>query len=688
MIIEVGLCFALYVVGEKIYRHIASEDLDLGEDDVIDMVKDEKTRVYEKTDTAVPRVPDEDPEKTYQRYVTSSLISMGMFALKPMLGPLGLFPYFYGVIPYAKDVKKALVEQKKVSADVLFFMADMLTLAAGNFFTAAFGLYLIHSGKLAVVRAKDNSKKLVMHLFEELPQKVMVVDAGGRAVLTPLDAVEKGDIIEVCAGEVIPVDGVITQGMASIDQHALTGESQPSEKGVQDMVLANTMVMAGTIQVRVEKSGFETTSFQVADMLFRSVSHKSDAQLKGEEWADQMTLPVLAAACVALPTMGPVPTAVLINGHIGVRIRLLGPLGTLKHISLASRKGILVKDGRALEKLHLVDTILFDKTGTLTSDEPEVTQIISAYNYREETLLGYAAAAERRQSHPIARAIVKAASERKIRLWDVHDSQYKIGYGISVTLGDNLIRVGSDRFLEEEGLAIPEKIQQAQERSHRAGNIFVLVGVNKRVAGAIELRPRVQEGMEELIASLKKRGIQHLAIVSGDREAPTQRLAETLGMDEYYFDVLPQNKAGIVEELQEQGRTVCFIGDGINDSMALKKADVSISLAGAATIAKDMAEIIFMDGDISALDQLLTLSVQLDRNLKRSLKICLVPCVVNFAGAFFLDFSIMTALLVNVGCNLVGMANVLPPGKKEIARNEKFREERKNNAHQITEAQP
>lgn len=665
MIIEIGLCFALYSLGTKIYREIVSDDLPGEDEDIINMVKDDEKNVFEKQslslDPTCEEEPQEDAEKRAQLYVNSSLASMGLFALGPLLGPLGLIPYFHGAIPYAKDVKKALIENREVNADVLFFLADILTLYSGNFFTAAFGLYLVHSGKLAVAKAKDNSRKLVMHLFEELPTDVIVIDSNGDEIRRSLEELKKGDIIELRAGEVIPVDGRVTEGMASIDQQALTGESQPSEKGIDDTVLANTIVISGSIRVEVERSGLETTSYQVAQLLFNSVNFKSDVQLKGEEWADRMTLPMLVTSALVLPALGPVSTAVFINGHIGVRIRLLGSLGTLRFISLASRQGVLVKDGRALEKLHQVDTILFDKTGTLTTGEPQVIKIICNSHHDEQTVIGYAAAAEQKQTHPIARAIMRKARELKLDPVPVHDAAYQIGYGISVKVAGELIRVGSDRFFTEQGLVIPEEIEAAQKISHSKGNIFVMVGVNQLVAGAIELQPEVQEGMAELVARLKARGIRHLAIVSGDHQSPTKQLADTLGMDEYYYDILPQNKGQIVEELQSQGRTVCFIGDGINDSIALKQADVSISLAGATTIAKDMAEIIFMDGNISSLDKLVALSVELDSNLKNSLKICLVPSVVNVAGAFLLNFNIMAALLVNVGCNFAGMANVMLP---------------------------
>lgn len=669
MIVELGLVYISYRFGRRMIKDLTSVDpAPVPEDDV-----NVEAEVIEEE---VHIVTQEDLEKQQELYVGSTLASMGLFTLGkfvPVIGPAGFIPYIYGMVPYVKDVKNAIVRDRKVNADVLFFMADILTLYSGSFFTAAFGLYLIHAGKMAVLKAKDSSQQLVMHLFEELPQMVMVVN-NGIEIETPLADIKKGDILAINAGEVIPVDGTITSGMASIDQHALTGESQPAEKGKGETVFANTIVLAGNIHIAVERSGFETTSYQVAEMLFNSVSFKSDIQLKGEEWADLMTLPMLGASIVALPFVGPVSTAVFINSHIGVRIRILAPMGTLKHISIVSQKGILVKDGRALEKLHLVDTVLFDKTGTLTTDEPEVINVVACTGYEENTVLGYAAAAERKQSHPIARAIIKKAVERNLELPEVHDSNYQIGYGISVQLGDEQIRVGSIRFLTEQGIPIPDEILAAQEEAHLKGNIFILVGIDDRIGGAIELQPTIHEGIRSLMRNLKDKGVK-LGIVSGDHKVPTEKLADELGMDHFYHDILPQNKADIVEKLQDEGKTVCFIGDGINDSIALKKADVSISLSGATTIAKDMSEIIFMDGNISPLDELFEVSEQLDENLKSSLRICLMPSAINLAGAVFLNFDILTSLLVNVGFNLYGMRNVMPPkksaGEKERKKHKK-----------------
>jgi heavy metal translocating P-type ATPase len=642
MILELGLLFATYY-GSKLFGKLAEE--------------------------AKPAGSEPDPPPTKQeiesqqlRYLRSALLSTGCFAI-PGAAPLGLAAYLYSVIPYMRNVERSLLRDRKVNVDVLFFTADALTFGTRNFFAAAFGLTLIHHGRYMVSKARDDSAKLVAHLYRELPNTVWTI-VDGVEVEMPLADVHAGDLIVVNSGNVIPVDGVIEDGIAQIDQQALTGEAQPAEREAGAQVFANTIVLAGRLVIRVERSGAETTSAQIADMLLNAVSFKSGVQLKGERWADQAALPMLATAGAVLPIVGPASTAVFINSHIGARILMFAPLTTLRHISEASRLGVLVKDGRALEQLADVDTILFDKTGTLTTGEPEVLRVTTLDQRSEREILAYAATAERRLTHPIAQAILKRAEAAQVLPFDVEDSQYHLGYGTSVIVNGEMVRVGSLRFFQKEGFRIPAAVLRMQQDAHAAGNTFVVVGIDKRIEGALELQPQVRPEARELMAQLRGLGIRHLAIVSGDDEAPTQKLAQDLGMDEYFFNVLPEAKAQIVESLQAQGRVVCFIGDGINDSIALKKANVSMSIAGATSIAKDMAEILYMDGSLNHLVDVVELSRRLEVNLQRSLKLCLVPSAVNIAGAFVFNFSILTSLLVNTACAAVGVSDIYYTRKK------------------------
>lgn len=275
-----------------------------------------------------------------------------------------------------------------------------------------------------------------------------------------------------------------------------------------------------------------------------------------------------------------------------------------------------------------------------------------------------AAAAERKLSHPIAKAILKKAHEENLSLPDIADSEYQIGYGITVRLDNKMIQVGSVRFMTKEGISIPENIEATIAHSQSDGHSLVVVAVDHQVVGLIELQASVRTEVKQIISGLRQRGIQHIAIVSGDHKQPTQKLAEELGMDGYFSEVLPQHKAQIVEQLQKEGKSVCFVGDGINDTIAMKKANVSISLSGATSIAIDMADIVLMDGSLSHLCDLFDLSKSLNANLRKSLVLSLVPGVVNLSSALLLHFGIVISIIITNLFFTLGVKNAVSPLKQ------------------------
>jgi Cu2+-exporting ATPase len=248
---------------------------------------------------------------------------------------------------------------------------------------------------------------------------------------------------------------------------------------------------------------------------------------------------------------------------------------------------------------------------------------------------------------------------------EIEDSKYQIGYGIMVGFENKIIRVGSIRFMKMEGVAIPKKIEKAMA-AHTEGHSFVMVGINDKVGGAIEIQPSIRPEVKNIISGLRQRGIKHIAIVSGDHKHPTQKLANSLGMDSYFYDILPEQKADIVEQLQKEGKSVCFVGDGINDAIAMQKAQVSISLRGASTLATDLAQVVFMDGTLSHLCDLFDISKNVEVNLQRSLKIALSPAVINVGGAFLLNLGFVTSLIVNQVIVFVGIGNAMLASKQII----------------------
>jgi len=279
-------------------------------------------------------------------------------------------------------------------------------------------------------------------------------------------------------------------------------------------------------------------------------------------------------------------------------------------------------------------------------------------------ILGFAAAAERRFHHPIALAILQKAHEQGLRLLPTDATQYQVGYGITVRIDGRVIRVGSPRFMRMEGIALTREIEAALDDAHREGHTMVMVAVDDQLGGALELRASIRPEVRGIVRGLRQRGIKHIAIISGDHETPTRKLAEELGMDRYFAQVLPAEKADYVERLQKEGRRVCFVGDGINDAIALKKANVSISLRGATSIATDTAHVVFMEQGLGKLCELRDIARDLERNVRNSWIMILVPNIACILGVFTLGFGIGASVVTNNVAALGALANGLWPMRK------------------------
>jgi P-type E1-E2 ATPase len=281
--------------------------------------------------------------------------------------------------------------------------------------------------------------------------------------------------------------------------------------------------------------------------------------------------------------------------------------------------------------------------------------------------LRYAAAAEHRFHHPIARAILQRAVEEQLNVPGIDTAQYKVGHGITVGVEGRMIRVGSRRFMELEGVALTPEVADALEAAHREGHSMVMVAVDDALGGALELRASIRPEVPDIIRGLRARGIRHIAIISGDHEAPTRKLAKELGIDRYFAQVLPTEKADYVEKLQKEGRKVCFVGDGINDAIALKKANVSISLRGATSIATDTAHVVFMEPGLGKLCELRDIATELQRNVRISWGLILAPNILCVVGVFTLGFGIAASVLTNNVAALGALLNGVRPMRKVAA---------------------
>ena len=531
--------------------------------------------------------------------------------------------------------------------------------------------------------SENQSRNNLFTIFQLQPGKVWV-RTGGSEVEIPFDQLQIGDTLVLHGGQMVPVDGTIVAGVATVDQHKLTGEAQPVEKSIGESVLAGTLLISGCVDVRVEKTGTETTAGQIGEILNQTAQYNTTSALKVVEMADRFALPTLALSVISWPLIGPIRAVSLMGANSTHTTYMSGTLAMLNFLNLAAENGILVKDGRALEQISVVDTIVFDKTGTLTLEQPTMAEVHSLNGRSEEEVLRWAAAAEVRQTHPIARAILAAARERNLALPAIDQVHYEVGFGLKVRLVEDeqmtsaaendhspadrglpayhtpLIRVGSARFMSMEGIVLPEQVQELTDRCQAQGHSQVCVALDDELAGCIELQPTVRPEAKQIIKGLQERGIA-LYIISGDQEAPTRKLAQELGITGYFANTLPEAKASHVTQLQQEGRHVCFIGDGINDSIAMRKAQVSISLRGATTAATDTAQIILMEGNLKQLLYLFELAEAFERNLQHNFRFTAGVSLAAVAGILLAGFTFAATEAFYIASLLGGLGIAMKP---------------------------
>jgi Cu2+-exporting ATPase len=591
-----------------------------------------------------------------------SAISLGLATVGalfyPPLSLLSLPGLFFISTDVFKNAYQALVKEKKAHVDLLVAIIVAVGVMKGYFWVVNFQLFLGMCSRQLTEKIKSNSKEKIIDIFGQQPNRVWVL-VDGVEIEIPFESLSKGNLIVAQAGSMIPVDGHIIDGIASIDQHMLTGESQPVEKGRGDQVYALTVVLAGKIYIEVEKTGQETTAAQIGKILNKTVNFKTDMQLQIEKASDQAVSPLLVASSLLIPLLGPMGSIALLNSHPKYKITIATYIDILRFFEHASLNGLLIKDGRVFELLNQVDTVVFDKTGTLTQELPHVRQIHTCNGYLENDVLIYAATAEIKQNHPIAKAILLETAARGLSIAELEGAEYKIGYGLTVTIADRIIRVGSERFIEMEGVAIPPEIKQRQETCHVQGHTLVLVTVDRDVAGAIELHATIRPEARAIIRGLRQRNIKSMYIISGDHKRATQALAESLEIDHYFAETLPEQKAALIDQLQQAGHSVCYIGDGINDAIALRKAAVSISLRGASAVATDTAQVILMEQNLTKLCDLFDLAKDFQASMKRTSALVLIPHLIGAGGILFWHWGLLTSIAVNQIGLLLGLGNTL-----------------------------
>lgn len=556
-------------------------------------------------------------------------------------------------VPVFQKAFTSVKEQGRVTYHVLSAINVTAIWLSGFYVPALAVAMAFYMGEKLLMVTEDRSQKGLIGVFTQQPRVVIVLEAGQERE-RPLKEIAAGAIVLVRAGSFMPVDGQVVEGLALVDQHMLTGEAKPVEKVPGDPVYASTMVLAGKLQVRVSCAGDATVAAKIGEVLNQTSSYQLALQSKGSKIAHDFALPTLALAGVALVSLGAESGLAILNSSFGTSVRVSSPITMLNLLNIASNNGILLKDGRSLDLLSTVDTVIFDKTGTLTQEQPNVAQLIACSGHDPQRLLALAAAAEKGQNHPIALAILAEAKARHILIPEMDDASYDLGYGLKVKVDSQNVQIGSDRYMAMEGMALPSDLLAAQADCHQRGHSLVLLAVDGQVVGAIELQPTIRPEVTDVLQALGHRGLDTV-VISGDQEEPTRNLAEQLGINRYFANILPEGKADLVQKLQDEGHVVCFVGDGINDSIALKKSNVSVSLRGATTAATDSAQIVLMQESLSQLPFLFELGDDMERSMRFCMIAGVVPGVITIGGVFLLGWGYLSA----ISLSLLGLSGSL-----------------------------
>jgi Cu+-exporting ATPase len=450
----------------------------------------------------------------------------------------------------------------------------------------------------------------------------------GRDEEVPLDAIAVGDLLRVRPGEKVPVDGVVIEGRSAVDESMVTGESMPVTKEAGFRVIAGTLNRSGSFVMRAEKVGRDTLLAQIVDMVAAAQRSRAPIQRLADQvsgWFVPAVIVIAVLAFFAWGLFGPEPrygyglvaaVTVLIIA-CPCALGLATPLSIMVGVGRGAQAGVLIKNAEALERMEKVDTLLVDKTGTLTEGKPKVVQVVAAEGFSETEILRFAASVERASEHPLAHAIVQAATAQKLALSQVQDFDSPVGKGVVGTIEGRAVVVGNANFLRELGIAT-DALAGSAEQLRRDGATAIFVAIDGKAAGVIAIADPVKATTPEALRALTRAGVR-LVMLTGDNRTTAQAVARRLGIAEVEAEILPDQKIAVVEKLRKQGHVVAMAGDGVNDAPALAAADVGIAMGTGTDVAIESAGITLLKGDLVGIVRARRLSAATMRNIRQNL---------------------------------------------------------------------
>lgn len=538
---------------------------------------------------------------------------------------------------------------RKIEVPVLDATAIGVSVLRGDCETASSIMFLLGIGELL---EEWTHKKSVGDLARTMSLNIGKVwlKQDGTEVLVDAKKIVAGDEVVIHMGNTIPFDGVVTEGEATVNQASLTGESDPVRKALDDFVYAGTVLEEGELTIRVQAVGGSSRYDKVVKMIEESEKLKSGLESRAEHLADSLVLYSLGGTALTyLLTRNATKALSILMVDFSCALKLAMPVSVLSAIREASEHNITVKGGRYLEAMAEADTIVFDKTGTLTKAQPTVAKVISFNEYSPDELLRIAACMEEHFPHSMAKAVVDAAKERGLDHEEMHSKvEYVVAHGISTTINNKKAVIGSYHFVfEDEACTLPAGTESIFETLPEQYSHLYLA-IEGKLAAVICIEDPLRKEAAKVVHALHRAGIKKIVMMTGDSERIAGAIAKKVGVDEYYSEVLPEDKAGFVEREKAAGHKVIMVGDGINDSPALSAADIGIAISDGAQIAREIADVTIAADDLNEVVVLKLLSDALMKRIHGNYR-----SIVGF----------------NAGLIALGVAGVLAPTTSALLHN-------------------
>ncbi|MBD8966847.1 MAG: heavy metal translocating P-type ATPase [Coprococcus catus] len=539
--------------------------------------------------------------------------------------------------------------QRKIEVPVLDATAIGVSMFRGDISTAGSVMFLLGIGEIL---EEWTHKKSVDDLARSMSLNISRVWLcnDGQEMLVPTTEIQTGDLVRVHMGNMVPFDGTVAEGEAMVNQASLTGESEPVRKYIESTVYAGTVVEEGELTIRVKETNGSSKFDKIVTMIEESEKLKSGLESKAEHLADRLVpYTLLGTGITYLLTRNITKAISVLMVDFSCALKLAMPISVLSAIREASNYHVTVKGGRYLEAMAEADTIVFDKTGTLTKAQPTVKRVVAFNGMSENELLRIAACLEEHFPHSMAKAVVQAAIDRHLVHEELHSKvEYIVAHGISSKINDKKVVIGSYHFVfEDEKCAVPDGMMEAFDKlPSECSHLFM--AIDHELAAVICIEDPLREEAAAVVRKLKETGISKVVMMTGDSDRTAKAIAARVGVDEYYSEVLPEDKASFVEEEKKAGRKVIMIGDGINDSPALSAADIGIAISDGAEIAREIADITV---GADSLNELVTLKLISDGLMKRIHK--------NYR--FIVGF--------NTGLIVLGVAGILQPATSALLHN-------------------